>query len=290
MMFRKRVSPKQVATTVKEGTTRGRLLLSKFSVKTFNLNNTSGRDRKHQPSKNSRIPRENEARSLLDVGTPNKHQVTTGKCIILSHHHPFEIEPTRSSEMRKHVRPSRLSPTNKDLECTKRKGFYYTDRSKQLQRCKETELISRNETSKIYHDKLSTSENQFVSISNIETHDNTQAEEGVHTQDLNKSNLYKDKTFAENFTLMSSSQHEPPFIFSSPPRSQIVTRSQIIANPPGAPRALFREKSDSHVPSLLNLRKQAHLSSIELDETSMEKESSDNDESSFAFPCRKLEF
>jgi len=287
MMFRKRVSAKQVATTVKKGKTRGRLLLSKSSVTTFNLNNTSGTDRKHQPSKNSRIPGENEARSLLDVGTRNKHQVTTGKCI-LSQHHPFGIEPTRSSEMRKHVRQSRLfsTPTNKDLESTKRKGFYYTDRSKKLQRCKETELMTRNETSKIYHDKLSTSENQFFSISNTETHDNKQAEEGVHKQDLNNSNLYKDKTFAENFSLRS----EPTFIFSSPPRSQIVTRSQIIANPPGAPRALFREKSDSHVPSPLNLRKQAHLSSNELDHTSMEKESSDNDESSFAFPCRKLEF
>merc|ERR1719244_1994663 len=110
MMFRKRVSAKQVATTVKKGKTRGRLLLSKSSVTTFNLNNTSGTDRKHQPSKNSRIPGENEARSLLDVGTRNKHQVTTGKCII-SKHQPFEIEQTGRSGMRKPVRPMRLFAT-----------------------------------------------------------------------------------------------------------------------------------------------------------------------------------
>jgi len=290
MMFRKRVSAKKVSTTVNEGKTRDRPLQSKSSVTTFYLNNTSGTYRKHQPSKNSRIPGENEARSLLDVGTRNKLQVTPGKCLS-SQHHPFEIEPTRSSEMRKHVRPSRLfsTPTNKDLDCTKRKGFYYTGPSKKWQQCKETELMTRNETSKIYHDKLSTSENQFFSISNIETHDNKQAEDGIHKQDLNNSNLHKDKTFAENFSLRSS-QHEPTFIFSSPPRSQIVTRSQIIANPPGAPRALFRKKSYLHAPSPLNLRKQAHLSSSELDHSWMETESSDNDESSFAFLCRKLEF
>jgi len=256
MMFRKRVSIKQITTSVKEGKTRGRLLLSKSSVTTSKLNNTSERDRKHQASKNWRISDENDARSLLDVGTPNKHQVTIGKCFF-SQHQPLEIEPTLSSEMRKPGRPLRLfsTTTRKDLESTERKGVFYSDQGKKLQRCSETELLTRDEMSSIFHEKLSKLENQFFSISDIETYDNKQAEEDKQNS--------KDKTFAENFSLRSSSQHQPPFIFSSPPRSQIVTHSQIIANAPGAPRALFREESKSHV---------------------------DTDESNFAVLCRKLEF
>jgi len=283
MMFRKGVSAKQITTSVKKGKTRGRLLLTKSSVTTFKLNNTSGRDRKHQPSKNCRISDENDARSLLDVGTPSKHQVTTCECF-LSQHQPLEIEPTLSSEMRKPGRPLRLfsTPTRKDLESTERKGVFYSGQSKKLQRCSEIELLTRDEMSNIFHEKLSKLQNHFFSMSDIETYDNKQAEEDKQNS--------KHKTFAENFSLRSSSQHQPPFIFSSPPRSQIVTHSQIIANPPGAPRALFREKSKSHVPSPVNLRKQAHLSSSELDDTSMEKESSDTDEGNFAVLCRKLEF
>jgi len=277
MMFRKRVSAKQITTSVKEGKTRGRLLLSKSSLTTFKLYNTSGRDWTHQPSKNCRISDENDARSLLDVGTPNKHQVTTGECFF-SKHQPFEIEPTLRPG-----RPLRLfsTPTRKDLESTERKGLFYSDQSKKLQRCIETELLTKDETSNIFHEKLSKLENQFFSISDIETHYNKQAEEDKQNS--------KDKTFAENFSLRSSSQHQPPFILSSPPQSKIVTLSQIIANPPGAPRVSFREKSNRHL-SLVNLGKQAHLSSSELGDTSMEKESSDNNESSFAFVCRKLEF
>jgi len=269
-MFRKRVSAKQITTSVKEGKTRGRLLLSKSSLTTFKLYNTSGRDWTHQPSKNCRISDENDARSLLDVGTPNKHQVTTGECFF--------------SKMGKPGRPLRLfsTPTRKDLESTERKGVFYSDQSKKLQRCSETELLTRDEISNIFHEKLSKLENQCFSISDIETYVNKQAEEDKHNS--------KDKTFAENFSLRSSSQHQPPFIFSSPPRSQIVTHSQILANPPGAPRALFWEKSKSHVASPLNLRKQAHLSSSELDDSSMQKESSDTDESNFAVLCRTLKF
>jgi len=282
-MFRKGLSAKHITTAVKEGKTRGRPLLQLISsVTTFKLNNTSGRDWKHQPSKICRISDENETRSLLDVGTPNKHQVTTGECF-LSQHQPLEIKPTLSPDMRKSGRPSRLfsTPTRKDLESTERKGVFYSDQSKKLQRCSETELLTRDEMSNIFHEKLSKLENQFFSISDIETHYNKQAEEDKQNS--------KDKTFAENFSLRSSSQHQPPFIFSSPRRSQIVTRSQIIANPPGAPRALFRKVKRMY-PLLLNLRKQAHLSSSQLDDTSMEKESSDTDESNYAFLCRKLEF
>jgi len=273
-------------TAVKEGKTRGRqlkrgrygrVLLSKSFVTTFKLNNTSGRDRKHQPSKKCRTSGENETRSLLDVGTPNKHQVTTSESFF-SEHQPLEIEPTLSSKMGKPGRPLRLfsTPIRKDLESTERKGLFFSDQSKKLPRCSGTELLTKDETSNIFHEKLSKLENQFFSISDIETHDNKQAEEDKQNS--------KDKTFAENFSLRSSSQHQPPFIFSSPRRSQIVTRSQIIANPPGAPRA------KRMYPLLLNLRKQAHLSSSQLDDTSMEKESSDTDESNYAFLCRKLEF
>jgi len=282
-MFRKRVSAKQITTTDKDGKTQGRLLLSKSSVKTFKLHNTSGKDRKNQLSKNSRIPGENEERSLLDVGIPKKQQ-----------HQSFEIEPKRSSDMRKLVRPVRLfsTPIRMDLENTKRRGVYYTDQSKKLRRRSETELMTREGMSKMHHEKLLKSENHFFSVSNIETHeDNKHSEDGVHKEDLNNSNLYKDKTFADNFLPRSSSQHEPEFSFCSPPQSQIVTLSQILANRPGAPRALFREKSNSYAPSPFNLRKQAHLSSNELDDTSMEKESSENDERNFAFDLSgKLEF
>jgi len=264
-MFRKRVFDKQITSTVKEGKTRSRLLRSKSSVKTYN---------KHTDTPVGG----NEARSLLDVGSLDKHRNKS-----------FEKEPTRSPDMKKHVLPSRLfsTPTHKDLESTKRRGICYTKYGKKLRLCSETVLMTREEISKMYHEKLSKSENQLFSISSTET--NKHSEEGVHKQDLSNSNLYEDKTFAENFSDRSSSHLEPPFNFSSPPQSQIVTRSQIIANPPGAPnkqvnlslapRALFREESNFLVPFPLNQRRQEHLSSSELDDTSMaSKEPSDNDE------------
>jgi len=280
MMLLKRVLPKQITTVVKEGKTRGRLLLWKSSVTRFKLNNTSRTNRKHQTSKNSRIPGEKEARSLLDVGTPNKHQVTTGECFF-SQHQPFEIETTRSSEMKKPVRPSRLlsTPTHKDLKSRRRKSVFETNKSKKLQIFSGTELVKRDETSNMPadEDKHDYKDNTFT--------------ENFSPRSSEDKHDYKDNIFTENFSLRSSSLHQQPFIFSSPHQSQIMKSYQIMASPPGAPKkALFRKESTSHVPSPLNLRKQAHLSASELDDTSMEKESADSDESNFVLMCRKLEF
>jgi len=265
MMLLKRVLPKQITTVVKEGKTRGRLLLWKSSVTRFKLNNTSRKNRKHLTSKNSR---------------PNKHQVTTGECFF-SQHQPFEIETTRSSEMKKPVRPSRLlsTPTHKDLKSRRRKSVFETNKSKKLQIFSGTELVKRDETSNMPadEDKHDYKDNTFT--------------ENFSPRSSEDKHDYKDNIFTENFSLRSSSLHQQPFIFSSPHQSQIMKSYQIMASPPGAPKkALFRKESTSHVPSPLNLRKQAHLSASELDDTSMEKESADSDESNFVLMCRKLEF
>jgi len=230
---------------------------------------------------------------LLDRFTAStnylKNKVTTAE---IKSNQSFEKELMQSSTIRKPVRPARLFsiPNHKDLESTKAKGIFYSDKSKKLRRCSGALLIRREDMSKTVHRKLLKSENHLHFISNFEScEDNEMSQEEVHSQILNDSNLHENETASENFSPRSSSQHEPPYIFDSPPRSQIVTLSQICANPPGAPRALFRLKSNSYVPPPF-YGAHMHQSSSELDKSSMEEETSDNDESDFSFLADQIEF
>jgi len=261
-MFRKQVNAKQITTTNK-------------NVKTPETNNTSI------------TPRVLDGFTTLTNYLKNK--VTTAQ---IKSNQSFVKELMQNSTIKKPVRPARLLSISNhtDLENTKRNGAFYSDKSKKMKRCSGDGLMTREDMSKTDHGKLLKSESQHFVMSNFERlEDNKMSEEEVHSQDLNNSNIHENQTAPENFSSGSSSQHEPPFIFGSPPRSKIVTLSQICANPPGAPRALFGLKSNSFLPSPLYLA-QMHFSSSELDESSIEKESSDNDGSGFSFLADQIEF
>jgi len=230
---------------------------------------------------------------LLDRFTAStnylKNKVTTAE---IKSNQSFEKELMQSSTIRKPARPALLFsiPNHKELESTKAKGVLYFDKCKKLRRCCGAGLMRREDMSKTDHRKLLKSENHLYFISNFESHeDNKMSQEDVHSQVLNDSNLHENETAPKNFLPRSSSQHEPPYIFCSPPRSQIVTRSQICANPPGAPRGLFRLKSNSYVPPPL-YGAHMHQSSSEFDKSSMEEETSDSDESGFSFLADQIEF
>lgn len=210
---------------------------------------------------------------------------------VLHQNQSFEKTLTRSSITRKPMKPSRLFSIaiHKDLGSTKRKNAFYYEQNKKFRRCSKTGLLTREDMSKTNSRKLSKSENQICLISNLKLSDKSYEdsklsdEEGVYSQVFNNYNLNETKTAPEIFSPRSSSQYEVPFVFSSPPPSQIVTLAQIRAKPPGAPRAVLKQEINSFVPSPLYRITHANQSSSELDDTSMEKEPSNNDRISFSF-------
>jgi len=298
MMLRKRVSAKQITTLKKKITAWSRYLLPHSSVKRYQDYTTPDSRR----SKNSRVLSANKARSLLDVGKPYKRQEKTIEYYFLhetavglsSQTSPGTnnisvstwspdssrgedttaelkntfIEKELKRRFRKPFRPSRLFsvPNHKDLGSTKRNSVLHSDQSKKLSSSSGNGLMMRKDMSKTPHRKLSESENHNFLISNPKSYEDSMlSEEECHCQVLKNSNHISETSPQ---TPRSLSRHQPQFVYCSPPPSRIVTRSQLRANPPGAPRALFRFEMNSYVPSLLYQMTQEHQSSSELDDTS----------------------